>query len=114
MVVSKLTSKLESLRVRRLRCRAHRVQDRRRARVTGASGEHGVEEEVEVEVVDVDRGGRRREEGAAVRCSWSPPRHGAERTAGVLARVLKTYSKSFGLRFIFVRIAWRARPDQSL
>jgi hypothetical protein len=91
MVVSKLTSKLESLRVRRLRWLAHRVQDRRRARVIGASGGHGVEEEEEEEVaVDVDRGGRRREEAAAVRCSWSPPRHGAECTAGVLARVLKT------------------------
>jgi hypothetical protein len=31
--------------------------------------------------VDVERGGRRREEAAAVRCSWSPPLHGAERTS---------------------------------
>jgi hypothetical protein len=51
--------------------------------------------------VDVERAGRCREEGAAVRCSWSPPLHDAERTAGVLARVLK----SFGLGFIFVRVS---------
>jgi hypothetical protein len=42
--------------------------------------------------VDVERAGRCREEGAAVSCSWSPPLHDAECTAG-------------GLGFIFVRVS---------
>ena len=62
-------------------------------------GRHdGAEEKKEL---DQDGRRRRREEGAPVRCSWSPPLHGAaQQESSVLARVFI----SFNLGFIFLYV----------